>query len=141
MSSPQDKKASFRLVHLISEGIDIGPLLSAFDQFHSALPIAKSDLEKAGVIQYFEFTYELAWKTMRRVLAARGKVLNSPKVVFREAGLEGFIDHPETWFGFLEDRNQTVHTYSREVADSLFQNLFRFDEEMVKFVEKLKNLS
>lgn len=61
---------------VIESNIDIAPLLLAFDQFHEALKIAKSDLEKAGTIQYFEFTYELAWKTLKRILAARGKDLN-----------------------------------------------------------------
>ena len=45
----------------------------AFDQLHDALQVAKSDLEKAGTIQYFEFTYELAWKTLKRILNGRGK--------------------------------------------------------------------
>ena len=40
----------------IESQIDISPLLLAFDQFHEALKVAKTDLEKAGTIQYFEFT-------------------------------------------------------------------------------------
>ena len=59
--------------YIIESNIDIAPLLMAFDQFHEALQIAKSDLEKAGTIQYFEFTYELAWKTLKRILNGRGK--------------------------------------------------------------------
>ena len=94
---------------LIEDGkIDIGPFLLAFDQFHEARKVAKTDLEKAGTIQYFEFTYELAWKTLKRILSHRGKDLNSPKPVIREAALEGLIDDPEVWFGFIQDRNETV---------------------------------
>lgn len=69
----------------ISDGIDIAPLLSAHLQFEQALKVANSDLEKAGTIQYFEFTFELTWKTLRRILKTRGKDLNSPKTVLREA--------------------------------------------------------
>jgi len=125
---------------IIEGDIEIAPLLSAFEQFHSALKIAKSDLEKAGTTQYFEFTYELAWKTMKRLLKARGKDLNSPKPVFREAALEGLIDKPDPWFVFLEDRNQSVHTYNKNKAEKIFADLSQFDTEMIQFIANIKSL-
>jgi len=127
-------------VFIIADGIDIAPLLSAFGQFQASLKIARSDLEKAGAIQYFEFTYELAWKTMKRVLKARGKDLNSPKPVFREAALEGLIEDPERWFRFMDDRNETVHTYKKSVADRIFADLPLFEAGMIQLIDRLKNL-
>ncbi len=127
-------------VFMIEGGIDISPLLSAYSQFHEALQITKSDLEKAGTIQYFEFTYELAWKTMKRVLNYRGKDLNSPRPVLREAALEKLIEDPEVWFDFTKDRNETVRTYNKSVANSIFQDLHLFDIEMKKLIQVLKNL-
>jgi uncharacterized protein len=62
---------------IIESGIDISAMLMAFEQFHDALHVAKSDLEKAGTIHYFKFTYELVWKTLKRVLAGRGKDSNA----------------------------------------------------------------
>ena len=115
---------------ITKDGIDIGPLIYAFDQFQKALHIAQSDLEKAGTIQYFEFTYELAWKTMQRILKHRGKQINSPKPVFREAALEKLISNPEPWFLFLNDRNETVHTYDKKVANRIFSHLKDFEKEM-----------
>lgn len=128
-------------MQLILNEIDITPLLTAYQQFHDALPIAKSDLEKAGVIQYFKFTYELAWKTLRRILIVRGKVLNSPKPIFREAALEDLINSPELWFDFLEDRNTTVHTYNKKVAEAIFNDLPAFDHEMTRLIEKIQKLT
>ena len=125
---------------VIESDIDISPLLTGFEQFHEALQIAKSDLEKAGTIQYFEFTYELAWKTLKRILNGRGKDLNSPKPIFREAALEKLIDNPELWFDFTKDRNETVHTYNKLIANSIFNDLHLFDKEMIKLIEKLKSL-
>jgi nucleotidyltransferase substrate binding protein (TIGR01987 family) len=112
----------------------------AYDQFHEALQVAKSDLEKAGTIQYFEFTYQLAWKTLKRILNGRGKDLNSPKPTFREAALEGLIDNPELWFNFSKDRNETVHTYNKLIANNIFKDLHLFDAEMTKLINKLKSL-
>jgi nucleotidyltransferase substrate binding protein (TIGR01987 family) len=125
---------------IIESNIDIAPLLIAFDQFHDALQIAQSDLEKAGTIQYFEFTYELAWKTIKRILNGRGKDLNSPKPIFREAALEKLIDNPELWFDFTKDRNETVHTYNKIIANNIFNDLHLFDAEMIKLINKLKSL-
>lgn len=137
MSKPHTGKLE---PYIIESHIDINPLLLAFDQFHEALKIAKTDLEKAGTIQYFEFTYELAWKTMKRILSHRGKDLNSPRMVIREAALEKLIDNPELWFNFLKDRNETVHTYNKAIADSIFSDLHLFDTEMLLLIAKLKSL-
>lgn len=136
MGSDQDQKKSY----IIEGGIEIGPLLMAFEQFHEALQVAKSDLEKAGTIQYFEFTFELAWKSLKRVLAARGKDVNSPKMVFREAALEKLISDPEIWFDFTKERNETVHIYNKAVANSIFSDLHLFDKEIVQLIATLKSL-
>lgn len=135
-SSGQTPKAQF----VIESGIDISALLDAYEQFHEAMKVAKSDLDKAGSIQYFEFTYELAWKTLKRILAARGKNLNSQKTVFREAALEKLIEDPELWFDFTKDRNETVHTYNKKIANNIFNDLHLFDKEMAILISKLKSL-
>lgn len=125
---------------IIEGDIEIGPLLMAYGQFHEALKIAKSDLEKAGTIQYFEFTYELCWKTLKRLLKERGKDLNSPKTVLREAALEKLIDNPELWFEFTEDRNRTVHSYNKDVANDIFKDLNLFDQEAAELIKRLQKL-
>lgn len=137
MNSAKNKSAPSCI---IEGNIDIAPLLSAYSQFTEALKIAKSDLEKAGVIQYFEFTYELAWKTLKRILKERGKDLNSPKMVIREAALEKFLDSPELWFEFTEDRNRTVHTYNKDVANDIFKDLYLFDVEVAELIKRLQVL-
>ena len=129
-----------KISFVTKDGIDISPLLIAYGQFHSAIKTAKTDLEKAGTIQYFEFTYELAWKSLKRILKTRGKELNSPKTVFREAALEKLIDDPELWFDFMENRNETVHTYNKQIADKIFNRLHLFDSEIEKLIKTLKKL-
>lgn len=136
MDSRNSKFASV----IIEGDIEIGPLLMAYAQFHEALKIAKSDLEKAGTIQYFEFTYELCWKTLKRLLKERGKDLNSPKTVLREAALEKLIDNPELWFEFTEDRNRTVHSYNKDVANDIFKDLNLFDQEAAELIKRLQKL-
>ena len=57
-----------------------------------------------GVIQRFEFTCELAWKTTREFLLDQGFTeLNSPKSTMRKAFSYGLIDDEQTWIALLSD--------------------------------------
>lgn len=127
-------------IFLIEDGIDIQPLLNANEQFQEALLIAKSDLEKAGTIKLFEIVFELSWKTMKRILKARGKDLNSPKPILREAALDKLISNPEIWLRFADERNETVHTYNKKIANKIFQELKEFNVEYLKFLETIQKL-
>ena len=73
-----------------------------------------------GVIQRFEFTYELAWKSIKVYLEEQGIVdLNSPKAVFKEAYSQKLITQDEIWLLMLKDRNMTSHVYQEEMAEEI----------------------
>lgn len=79
--------------------------------------VNSSDVVRDGLIQRFEFTYELAWKTTRDYLATQGIVdKNSPKSVLREAFTQRLIDDELVWLEMIDDRNKTTHLYSQEEA-------------------------
>lgn len=124
---------------MIIEGINIDSLLRAFARFQEFHKIAKTEIEQAGLIQAFEYTYELTWKTMKRFLEARGKIANSPREVFRMAALETFIDDPELWFDFVKMRNLTVHIYDENEIATILSVLPSFENEVEKFITKLQN--
>ena len=111
---------------ILNNKIVITPLLKAQQAFHEALATAKSQLEKDGAIQRFEFSFELAWKTMKRVLKEQGVIVNNPRDTFRLAAQNGMIDNPNDWFQFLDDRNRTTHIYEKLVADEIFSHLAGF---------------
>lgn len=125
---------------ILSGKIDISALLKAHQFLKKGLLEAKSELEIAGVIQAFEFCYELAWKTMKRILLIRGVDVFSPKQTFRAAAMEGLISQAEVWFDFVELRNLTVHTYSEETAHKIYHQLPCFEEELTNFIEKIRGL-
>ena len=118
--------------------IIITPLLQAKETFDFALATVNDDLGRDGCIQRFEYCYELSWKTMKRILNVRGIEVNSPKVTFREAAREGLIDSPEKWFGFLDLRNLTSHTYNEDMANKVFSKLGYFQVELDKLVKNLQ---
>jgi nucleotidyltransferase substrate binding protein (TIGR01987 family) len=121
---------------LIRDGIDFEPLLKARANFEDFKEDMVTKRDKAGAIQAFEYTYELSWKTMRKLLLERGKEFNSPREVFRAAALEQFIVDPEQWFVFLKARNLTVHTYDEADADAVIAVFTSFSKELTLFLKK-----
>lgn len=79
-----------------------------------------TDLEKQGVIQAFEYTYELAWNTLKDYLAYQGVVdLVGARDTIRQAFRRELIHDSEGWMEMLADRNLTAHTYNETVADEI----------------------
>ena len=79
-----------------------------------------SNLEKQGLVQAFEYTYELGWNTLKDYLAYQGIVdLIGSRDTIREAFSRGLIADGEGWMSMLVDRNRSSHTYNEEVADEI----------------------
>ncbi len=72
-----------------------------------------SQLEKEGIIQRFEYTFELAWKVLKDKMEYDGLILDkiSPKMVIKEAFRSKYIRQPEVWLKMMGDRNLMSHTY------------------------------
>ena len=96
----------------------------SFLKLQDALDIVEpSDIEKAGIIQYFEISFELSWKLMKDYLLYLGYDVNSPRESIKRAFAIGLIDDGEEWLNALIDRNLTVHTYDQEQADEIYQKI------------------
>jgi len=74
-----------------------------------------SDLEKEGVVQRFEYTFELAWKTLRDYLENSGLVIApiTPRNVIKEAHAAKFLSKGQIWIDMLDHRNLLSHTYDQ----------------------------
>ncbi len=129
------------MTNMIGE-IDISNFLNARDQFEKYRKNIVKDQERAGAIQAFEFTYEMAWKIMKRLLVEQGIIdINSPKSCFREAAKIGMISEPKNWFHFIEIRNLTVHTYSEQNVEKViasFEDFSKLLNEFLSNIEKIK---
>jgi nucleotidyltransferase substrate binding protein (TIGR01987 family) len=84
-----------------------------------------SQLEKEGVIQRFEYTFELAWKVLKDKMENDGLILDqvSPKVVVRQAYAAKYIDRPESWLRMIGDRNLMSHTYDFMKFEAVIQTI------------------
>ncbi len=74
-------------------------------------------LERAGLIQLFEVSFELAWKTLKDFLVYEGNNVNSPREVLRQAFANGLIEEGELWLQALDARNQFSHLYNKQMAE------------------------
>lgn len=101
---------------------------NALSQLDEAIQLSHtrdlSTLEKQGIIHTFEYTYELAWNTLRDYLKWQGFVdLAGSRDTIREAFSAGLLDNGDTWMAMLIDRNRTSHTYNEETAEAILKNI------------------
>lgn len=112
--------------------LDLSPLEKALSSLRYGLArwqASPGDEElRDAVIQRFEYSFELAWKFVKRQLSQE---VPSPSSLdsmsfhelFREAARRGLVHDPERWFFFRYCRNLTSHTYdpakAQEVADAV----------------------
>ena len=122
---------------IILNDLVITPLIKAKQALDIALSAPKTDLNRDASIQRFEFTFELTWKTLKRILQKKGIRIHNPRDVLREAAKEGFIEDPQIWFDFLENRNNTLHVYNEKTAETIYQALPAFKNALEALIEKI----
>ncbi len=89
----------------------------AFNLLSSSLEITSpSEVERAGIIQFYEMSFELSWKTLKDYLQMQGFDIASPRQAIKQAFQAGIIDDGHEWIQALTDRNLTVHTYDEQKA-------------------------
>ncbi|MCT0216731.1 nucleotidyltransferase substrate binding protein [Synechococcus sp. CS-1330] len=83
-------------------------------------PPALNEREQQGLIKAFEYTFELAWNTLRDLLRSQGNTtLLGSRDTLREAFRLGLIEAGESWMLMIQDRNLTSHSYNRATADAI----------------------
>ena len=114
-------------------------LIQAIIRLEEVLKLNPSDVVKDSAIQRFEFSLDLAWKTLKAYLEEKkGVLVNSPKEAFREAYRQGIIEYEDNWLTMVDLRNQTVHTYNQDLADKIYSQLPDFLPLFKFLLTKLK---
>ncbi len=100
-----------------------------------------NELEVQGLIKSFEYTYELAWNTIRDFYEYQGETnIQGSKDAFRLAFKRGLIVHGEVWMDMLSDRNLTTHTYNESTAKQVIEAITRnYYPEFIALRETLEN--
>lgn len=114
---------------------------TANKRLHEAITAYKNnkdnDLYRDALIQRFEFTFELAWKTTAEILSEQGITpLHTPKAVFKAAYEIGFLQDEQVWLNILNDRNFMSHTYNSDlsvrIADDICDRYGKAINELLK---------
>jgi nucleotidyltransferase substrate binding protein (TIGR01987 family) len=102
-----------------------------------------SRLEEQGLIQTFEFTHELAWKTLKDFLESRGAGnLFGSRDTTREAFRHGLLNDGEAWMEMVVCRNLTSHTYDEGTASRVAERILgSFCREFTLLRETMRSLA
>lgn len=98
-----------------------------------------SELEQAGIIQFFEMTFELAWKVLKDYLEKDGFIVKSPREAIKQAFQNDLINDGHIWIEALANRNLITHTYDSELANKIVQEIVnRYFPEIKIMHDKLE---
>ena len=79
-----------------------------------------NDLEKQGLIQSFEYTYELAWNVIKDFYEYQGSAdIQGSRDAIRTAFKMGLIDDGKGWMQMVESRIKSSHTYNEDTAEEI----------------------
>ena len=125
-------------------------LKQRFNHFEKAFNLLKSVfedrkieelslLEKEGVVQRFEYTYELVWKTLKDYLEYNGSLNNvdiSPRNIFKEGYSAKIIKNENIFIDMMLSRNLLSNTYDFIKFEEIFK---RIENDYLKVLDELYN--
>ena len=116
----------------------LNKLKNANQKLKEGIEQAKDELDKDGVIQRFEFTFELLWKALKIYLEYQGILVKTPRDSFVEAFRIDLISDEKIFLDMLEDRNNTTHIYDKETSEKIFNRIKKnYQTEIAKVIELL----
>ena len=122
---------------------DLVLLIKAVATLEKAIAKAKEtndDIPRDAVIQRFEYTFELSWKTMLAASRYLGTEVKNPREAIRTAFKLGWVQNTDDWFDALDARNQTSHTYHEEVAKEVFETAKKFPAQVRELLNALNKI-
>jgi nucleotidyltransferase substrate binding protein (TIGR01987 family) len=87
----------------------------------------------------FEFTYEMAWKALKRALDYLGIDARAPRPVFKEAYAQGLLSEEQVWLDMIEMRNLSSHVYDEHEISRILTELERYLAAFDALMDQLRN--
>ena len=100
-------------------------LLNTTERLKEALQENESEIVIDGTLHRFEFTFKLAWKTLKDYLEYSGIVdgIGSPREIIKTAFANGIIEDGESWIKMMLARNSLSHLYDEEKSREIYNEI------------------
>ena len=104
-----------------------------------------SELEQEGIVQRFEYTFELSWKVMQDLLTYKGyEFMSGPNGTMKMAFEDGLISDHDGWRQMAKSHNTLSHVYDEEEAEAIVRLIFSqyapllkaLDEKLSQFLQE-----
>ena len=84
-----------------------------------------NELEKDGIIQRFEFTFDLAWKTLQDYFAQESGYMDvkGPRTVLKQAIQDNLLEDGHAWLHMLDNRNLLTRVYDEEESRQILGDI------------------
>lgn len=107
----------------------------ALERLKEAMLQNPTDIIIDGTLQRYEFTFELAWKTMKDYLEYNGIIdsVATPRAIIQSAYQSKIIKNGEMWIQMMLDRNSLSHLYDEEKSRTIYMNIK--DKYLIQFEE------
>lgn len=101
-----------------------------------------NELEKQGLIQSFEYTYELSWNVIKDYYEFQGETnIQGSRDAFRLAMNRGLVETDEAWMEMIVSRQKTSHTYdevlAEEIAERISSKYYFLFKSLIQVMEKV----
>lgn len=98
---------------------------SALDRLKEAISENPTDIIVDGTLHRFEFTFELAWKTVKDYLEFLGIVnsVGSPREIIKSGYKQGIIEDGDGWIAMMLARNSLSHMYDEITSRMIYDDI------------------
>lgn len=116
---------------------------NALTRLKEALREEPSEIVIDGILHRFEFTFELAWKTIKDYLEYMGisEKTGSPRENIQLAYKQGIISDGELWIEIMLARNSLSHLYDEETSRNIYNKIkTSYIKAFEELEEKFENI-
>ncbi len=116
---------------------------NAVERLEEALKEKENEIVIDGVLHRFEFTFELAWKTIKDCLEYLGitEKTGSPRENIKLGFQHGLIQDGEKWIEIMLSRNSLSHLYDEKTSREIYKKIKKeYIKEFVILRERLKEI-
>lgn len=118
--------------------LKINDLENSLERLCEVLHEKKSIIIRDATIQRFEFTFELYWKVLKKVLAYEGEESSTPRDTITKAYQYKILNNENTWIEMMDSRNKTSHLYDENTAELIYNKISQYYQIMFETLVILK---